>query len=508
MDSPDVHRSRVWKLPWLALALLLSCASSFLSAQEINSPGSVPLPGPVAEFKEQLLPINLGSALQLAGVRPIDIDVAVQRMQLAVAELARAKVLWLPTVYLGTDYFRHDGQYQDAAGNVLTGSKSSFMVGGGPSAVFALSDAILAPLAARQVMRARQASLEAARNDSLLNVGEAYFTLQQAWGDLAAATDIQKRAVELVRRTEPLTQFTAPVEVVRAKTERDRRMQVFEFARQRCQNASSDLARILRMDALAVLQPLEPAPMQITLVAPGPTLDELIPIALQSRPELESQQALVKATLQRIKQERLRPLIPSLILRGASTNPGGTLGGGLFGGGLNGTLSNFNARSDIDVQVVWELQNLGFGNKAKVQERRAENQIAILELFRLQDRIAAEVAQAQAQVESARARVSMAESEVKNAIESADKNLEAMSQTKAAGNLILLVVRPQEVLAALQALAQAYQDYYSAIADYNRSQFRLYHALGHPTNMLMCTDSVPSRDTKKAIFGQPIAVGP
>jgi hypothetical protein len=42
------------------------------------------------------------------------------------------------------------------------------------------------------------------------------------------------------------------------------------------------------------------------------------------------------------------------------------------------------------------------------------------------------------------------------------------------------VIRPQEVVAALQTVAQAYTDYYSAVADYDRAQFRLYHALGHP----------------------------
>jgi hypothetical protein len=36
-----------------------------------------------------------------------------------------------------------------------------------------------------------------------------------------------------------------------------------------------------------------------------------------------------------LRQERLRPLIPSVLLRGASTNPAGTLAGGVFGGGRN-----------------------------------------------------------------------------------------------------------------------------------------------------------------------------
>jgi outer membrane protein TolC len=461
------------------------------------------------EARDKVLPINLASALQLAGVRPLDIDVAAERVQLAAADLERAKFLWLPTLYLGVDYFRHDGQLQDVVGNVFPTTKSNFMVGAGPSAVFALSDAIFEPLSARQVVRARQASHQAARNDSLLAVAEAYFTVQQAIGELAAAEDVRNRAVDLVRRTETLVQIASPVEIVRAKTEKNRRLQTLAQARERLQLASADLARILRLDPAAILQPLEPAHLQVSLIAPGPSVDDLVAVALTYRPELESQQALVQATLQRIKQERLRPLIPSVLLRGGTTNPAGTLGGGLFGGGTNSTLGNFAARSDLDVQVIWEWQNLGFGNRARVQGRRAENQIAVLELFRLQDRIAAEVVQAHAQVESARSRVGHAESELKFAVESANKNLEGMSQTKAAGNLVLLVFRPQEVIASLQALGQAYQDYYGAVADYNRSQFRLYHALGHPAHLvpreaLPCAEPV-ARPRVRATLGAPVA---
>ena len=44
----------------------------------------------------------------------------------------------------------------------------------------------------------------------------------------------------------------------------------------------------------------------------------------------------MNATLARLRQEKLRPLIPSIILRGNATNPGGTLSTGSFGGGVNG----------------------------------------------------------------------------------------------------------------------------------------------------------------------------
>jgi hypothetical protein len=49
---------------------------------------------------------------------------------------------------------------------------------------------------------------------------------------------------------------------------------------------------------------------------------------------------------------------------------------------------------------------------------------------------------------------------------------------------VQLLVRPQEVVASVQALAQAYDDYYGAIADFNRAQFRLYRALGQPAQAL------------------------
>src|SRR5262249_22539495 len=131
------------------------------------------------------------------------------------------------------------------------------------------------------------------------------------------------------------------------------------------------------------------------------------------------------------------------------------------------------------------LQNLGFGNKALVEQRRAENRLSVLDLFRLQDQVAAEVAQAYAQAQSAASRLGKAERGLKDAIDSADKNFKGLGQTKTAGGkVIILVTRPQEVVAAIQALAQAYNDYYGAVADYNRAQFRLYRALGQPAQLL------------------------
>ena len=107
-----------------------------------------PADQPVAPWADRPFPINLATAFQLAGVQPIDVAVASQQIQVAASQLTQANLLWLPTIMIGPDYSRHDGQIQDVQGDVAPASKQSFMVGAGPYAVFAVSDAIFEPLAA------------------------------------------------------------------------------------------------------------------------------------------------------------------------------------------------------------------------------------------------------------------------------------------------------------------------------------------------------------------------
>ena len=92
--------------------------------------------------------------------------------------------------------------------------------------------------------------------------------------------------------------------------------------------------------------------------------------------------------------------------------------------------------------------------------------------------------QAYAQVRAAAERLNEAEPALREAVELANRNLEGIGQTRRIGDAIVLVVRPQEAVAAVQALGQANADFFAAVADYNRAQFRLYRALGHPAQCL------------------------
>ena len=438
-----------------------------------------PLPG------ENVLPIDLVTAMRLANVRPLEIALTQQRLAQAGAQLKLANVLWLPTLDIGGDYFRHDGRTQDpASASIADIDESSLMAGVGPSLIVAVTDAFYEPLAARQVVAARQASVQAAQNDSLLAVAEAYFNVQQARGELAGAEDTVTRATYLLQRATQLAgeKLAPPAEENRARAELARRRQTVQSARERWRTASAELARLLRLEPSVLVNPQEPPQMQVAVVPMDQPVEDLILIGLTNRPEMAAEQALVQAALERLRREKMRPWLPSVLLRGASTNPTGTFAGGVFAAGKNEMIGDPGARLDIDLQLVWEFQNLGFGNQGRIAEQRAVHEATIVEAYRVHDRVAAEVMQAHAKLVSARDRVRDAEEGLKQAMELLQQNIEGLSQTMRIGNKEVLVVRPQEAVAALQSLAAAYPDYYGSIGDFNRAEFHLYRALGQPAN--------------------------
>jgi outer membrane protein TolC len=436
------------------------------------------------------LPINLATALRLADARPVIIEAARAAVETEYGLYEQARVLWLPTVSLGADYHRHDGGQENLlSGQLILGSRNEFLAGGGAQAIFTLTDAIYAPLAERQLLRARNLEVQTAKNDALLSVALAYFDVQQARGNLAGTLDSVARGRDLARRVGALGRGLAPaIEVERVNTLIADLEQQAASARQDWLTSSASLTRILRLDPAAVVVPLEPPHLRVTLISTQEGVDALIPVGLTNRPELATQQAVVQATLVRLRQERLRPLLPSLVLQ-SNASPTGYLGGGAFGTGRD-SLNHWSGRSDWDAEMVWQFKNLGFGNRGLVTQRRGEQWQALVELFRIQDLVAAEVTQAYAQVEAAAARVARAEEGIKAALASYQGNLRGLSETVRAGELLQLVNRPQEVVAALQQLQQAYLNYFTSANDYNRAQFRLFRALGYPAQGLACGDSL------------------
>ncbi len=201
------------------------------------------------EPTDKAMPINLATALRLAGARPLVIAGAQAAVQADAARLQQAQVLWLPTVYLGAAYARFDGATQGQSGSFFINTREELMLGGGATMVFAATDAIFLPLAQRQVVKAREFDVQRARNDALAEVGETYFNIQQARGRLAGAQDALDKAVELQKKITGLAKGLVPtMEVDRVRAATADLQQAAVSAREDWRATSADLTRVLRLD--------------------------------------------------------------------------------------------------------------------------------------------------------------------------------------------------------------------------------------------------------------------
>src|SRR5206468_10845363 len=117
--------------------------------------------------------------------------------------------------------------------------------------------------------------------------------------------------------------------------------------------ASARLCRLLNLDPAVRLRspggPVDP----FRLLPEDADVESLLATATRSRPELLARTAAIQEARTRVRQEQVRPLVPTVSV-GYSA--------GLFGGGgslANSTFGPLNGRSDFDVIAVWNAQNLG-----------------------------------------------------------------------------------------------------------------------------------------------------
>ncbi|WP_422927178.1 hypothetical protein [Singulisphaera sp. PoT] len=468
-------------------------------------------PGPL-EPGDMSFPINLATALRLSDARPLIVAGAMASTWVAEAQLTRAKVLWIPRLNIGADYIRHDGGGPDFNKGILTApSVNFFYAGAGMWQNVALTDVIFEPLAARQVLKSRQADIQTAKNDALMMTADAYFKVHQYRGMYTGSLYAVKRGHDLVDRITRLSKDLVPrIEIDRARNMVAELEQQATSSREEWRVQSANLTQVLRLDPRAVIVPLEHDHLQITLFDPNRTLDDLIPIGLTNRPELASNQALVQATVARIRREKNRPLLPSILINGFQT-PNEELQAGIFGIGPNSSLNQWTGRVDLSYQPLWQLEAFGIGNMARVKEQRGEQSKAIVELFKVQDRVAAEVTRAQARLQSAASRVGQAERALKSSMISFNGNYEGLAQTTRWGDVLVLVNRPQEVVFALQLMKIALDEYFTTVAEYNLAQFQLFHALGYPARELACANPpgpIEPVNTERPSYLPPVGEGP
>lgn len=465
-------------------------------------------------------PISLTVALRLAMTNNLEIAQARETVNRAQAVLLRSRVLALPNLSIGSTYVRHEGQIQRTEGNVITVNRDSLFVGGGPSMQFQITDALFAPLISQQAFIATEAGLQRVTNDTLLTVADAYFNVLRARRRLARVEETlvfltspqrspsrgdSKGLLPLVRDIVDVggkDAFRSDLERVRVEVLR--RMEERAAAIQDHRVATAELARLLRLDPATPLWPIED--FRFPMALPGDDwsykeIEDLIPVAMQNRPELAENRALVQAALERLKEAKFRPLLPSITMNynygdfggGPDPNPiflaPGTTPGSVRvvnpGGFSNsGEIKHFKNRTDFDIGVYWRLQNMGFGNRAEVQVQKAVHQQTVLRQLQVQDRVITQVVQAHELVVGWRERVDIARAALFG--ESGDPTGPVFRSVRLNFERIFGAEgRPLEVQDSIRGLNDMLEAWGQSITDYERARFRLLIALGLPPQDLI-----------------------
>jgi outer membrane protein TolC len=441
--------------------------------QNFASTRAETIPTPKLEEQPGFL-IDLPTVWRLADANNLQVAYAREQVNLALARVDAAGVLWLPSVRGGANYNRHEGAIQRIEGMQINTSRGAYYGGlgaggyGGGSppipglyANFALADALFQPLAARQFAAARTQAASAVTNDTLLQVTLGYLELLRAAEDVAIAHAVRADAQLLVNLTSAYADAGAGLrsDANRARAELAVRLNDVQRAQEAHRVASARLAQLLRLDPTVVLEPLGPCIVPIDIVPPTCHTKELIAQGLSQRPELAEHRLLVGEAVDRLRRERSAVVLPSIIL-------GGSYGG--MGSGINEQLAPFTNRLDFDAIAYWEMRNLGFGEAAARRAAQSTVRGAQYRQLAVMDQVAREVVEAHVQVQSRVGQMAIARNGLEAAVASQQQNFDRIQQAKGL---------PIEVLQAIQALAQARKEYLRSVIDYDTAQFTLYRGL-------------------------------
>ncbi len=455
------------------------CAAAMIATGTVNAAEPLP-PTPVRTYV-----IDLPAALVLAERENPTIGIAREAIFANLAFQQQAKAQWLPALVAGGNFHIHRGALQRDTGEIFDVNSQSLYVGGGAGAIGAgtvgipavriytpLSNALFEPLVAQQRVAVSRFDAQAASNTILLDVVLKYFELMGAEASRDACWQTDADAAQVIDAVAAFVKVgrTRKADVDRAQARGLMLHNLVYRAEERVGVASARLASLLDLDPSNRLQTVPGPICAMDIVDPSYDLASLIGIALRCRAELAARSWEVAATEARWKEERWRPLLPT-ISAGYSA--------GEFGGGGNlspPTSFQYSSRSDFDVSAVWTLQNLGIGNLARQRGREAEVERAESERARTANKIREEVGEAYGISAARHRQIDIAQQQIASAEAGFREEL-----TRMRGGLGL----PIEVLNGLDQLARARQDYIAATIEYDRAQFCLFVALGNPPTIAL-----------------------
>ena len=408
-------------------------------------------------------PIDLATTLRLAGAQNLDVQIARERLKEAEAQHSSAIEQFLPSISPGIGFHRRDGVAQAVPSGIISDAHfQSYTPGVTLAAQITIGDALYNTLSAKQLVKANDQALQAQRQDSALAAAQAYFDLAKA----KALVDVVTQAIDISRSYQQQLRVAVESGVafkgdeLRIQTQTEHYEITLQQAWEQQKVSAATLAQVLHLDPTTELVPQESELVPLTLVDTNLALNTLVTQALKARPELKQGDSLVAAAKATQNGAVYGPLIPSL---------GAQVFGGGLGGGPDGGHDTFAGEADYTVGLSWKIGPGGLFDRARIHTSEAHLATTRLSNLKLKDSITAEVVTSLARMRSTSAQIDLA----KRNLETAEEMLRLTRERKQFGVGVVL-----EDIETQAALNQAQSDYVTAVAEYNKAQYRLNRAVG------------------------------
>ena len=407
-------------------------------------------------------PIDLATALRLAGAQNVDVKLAAERATLAEAEHTLARQQFFPWITVGTGFRGHQENIQAVDGQIIDAEKSAVDLGAAVKAQVDLGEAYFKTLATRQLVKAAGFASEAQRQDSTHAAALAYLDLVRARANVGVASD----AVRITTDYEAQVQRAVAAGIAfagdayRIATQLETNRLAHRQALETRRSAAARLAQVLHLDPAVNLLSEEDAPAPLKLLSATGPLDTFVQRALAERPELHMNAAQRDAARRARDGAKFGPLVPTL---------GGQYSYGGLAGGRGSEVANFNESSDYGIGLSWRIGPGGLFDRGRIAAGDSRLRSAELEGEKLRDEIVRQVVDSHTRLLSLRDQMAMSG----RALVAAQKTLDLSRERKEFGVGIVA-----ETLLAEQELTRARRDYLGIVTEYNKAQFTLQRAVG------------------------------
>jgi multidrug efflux system outer membrane protein len=436
----------------------------------------------VSPMYREMLAIDLPNVIQIASLKNIDVLQARQRVEVSRGQLESAAASVFPIIAPGVVLDHVQGVNTSFTGQLVGVNFTTLQ----PSV---LVQFILNPGRVYYDVIASKKRLLATEQQERFVVMEAirssvvqYYDLVLAQSRISVAREAVSEAEELLRLTQLRVHAGTglPADDLRAQADLAGRQQDLAIALNGFYQASIKLASTLYLDATVTLAPKPEEIAATRLVRENLGIDEMLTIAAQWRPDLESAKTLVAAAAADTRSTLWGGLSPQLEA-------------GYQFSGLTSRASGQNfplqAQQQVTAGAGWNLSATLFG---EVHTAKATEQQAALEAERHLEEVRAQVVRSAQDSATNAQLIPMA----KQQVEAAAEALRLAQENFGAGTALTV-----DVLQAEATLNEARLRYANAVTSYNQSQVNLLAALG----LIDSVSLSPSGPSSTAPTTRPVA---